>query len=140
MGLACDTLDLIPFLTGVGEAARVVRASVKIANKTIDVADSVKDIAKVTNKLDDAIDTSVDSVRYTEKVVKQMSNSSDLNHSFPALIDTFVDIKSGRPFKGGDGIVRTRIEIPGKIKNTPGVYEYIIEPNGMCNHRYFKKR
>ena len=34
---------------------------------------------------------------------------------------------------------RNLIELPGSINNTPGIFEYIIEPNGMCNHRYFRK-
>ena len=68
-----------------------------------------------------------------------MNNTADLNHAFPSIIDTFVDINSGRPLQGGDGIMRNLIEIPGSINNTPGIFEYIIEPNGMCNHRYFKQ-
>ena len=31
------------------------------------------------------------------------------------------------------------IELPGSINKTLGIFEYIIEPNGICNHRYFKK-
>jgi len=68
-----------------------------------------------------------------------MNNAADLNHAFPSVIDTFVDINSGRPLKGGDGIMRILIELPGSVNNTPGIFEYIIEPNGMCNHRFFKE-
>ena len=67
-----------------------------------------------------------------------MENTAYLNHAFPSIIDTYVDIYLGRPIRGGDGIIRNIIEIPGSINKTPGIYEFIIEPNGMCNHRYFK--
>ena len=66
-----------------------------------------------------------------------MEISKDLNHAFPSLVDIFVDESSGYPLKGGDGIVRNKIEIPGSINNIPGTFEYIIEPNGDCNHRFF---
>ena len=134
IGLAGDALDLIPFLTGVGEVIRVV----KTADNVTDVVDTTYDIAKTVNSAENAIDASTDGIRYTDKVLKQMDNASDLHHSFPSIVDNFVDLDSGRPLKGGDGIVRKIIEIPGSINNTPGVFEYIIEPNGMCNHRYFR--
>ncbi len=134
-GLAGDTVDLIPFVTGVGEVTRAVKTIDKVA----DVVDTTYDIAKTANRVADVIDASTNGIRYTDKVIKQMSNAADLNHSFPAIIDTFVDVNAGRPLIGGDGITRTLIELPGSINNTPGVFEYIIEPNGMCNHRFFKK-
>ena len=64
---------------------------------------------------------------------------ADLNHAFPSIVDSFVNINSGRPIIGGDGVVRTLIEIPGSINGRTGHFEYIIEPNGMCNHRFFKE-
>jgi len=134
-GLAGDAIDLIPFVTGVGEVTRAVKTIDKVA----DVVDTTHDIAKTANRVENVIDTSTNSIRYTDKVLKQMNNAADLNHAFPSVIDTFVDINSGRPLKGGDGIMRILIELPGSVNNTPGIFEYIIEPNGMCNHRFFKE-
>jgi len=133
--LAGDAIDLIPFVTGVGEVTRTVKTIDKVA----DVVDTTHDIAKVANRVEKVIDTSANGIRYTDKVIKQMNNAADLNHAFPSVIDTFVDINLRRPLKGGDGIIRNLIELPGSINNTPGIFEYIIEPNGMCNHRYFRK-
>ena len=61
-----------------------------------------------------------------------MSNVNDLNHSFPTLIDSMVDLKAGKPFMGGDVIMRWKIEIPGSINKRSGIFEYIIEPNGCA--------
>lgn len=33
--------------------------------------------------------------------------------------------------KGGDGITRTKVEILGSYKGRDGVFEYIIEPDGV---------
>ena len=55
-GLAGDALDLIPFVTGVGETVR----GVKVAAKGVDMADDVYDtikIMKVADLTDDAWDT-----------------------------------------------------------------------------------
>lgn len=39
---------------------------------------------------------------------------------------------------GGDGIVRKQIEIPGSYMGKEGVFQYIIEADGVsCNHRLF---
>ena len=41
-GLVGDVIDLIPFVTGVGEMTRVVKTTVKLVNKMDDVIDSAK--------------------------------------------------------------------------------------------------
>lgn len=54
-GLAGDALDLIPFVTGVGETVR----GVKVVAKGVDIADDVYDtikIMKVADLTDDAWD------------------------------------------------------------------------------------
>jgi hypothetical protein len=40
--------------------------------------------------------------------------------------------------KGGDGIIRTKLEIEGSYRGADGVFEYIIEPHGEINHRLFR--
>lgn len=50
-----------------------------------------------------------------------------------------IDTQKYTPLVGGDGIARKLIQIPGAINNKPGVFEYIIGPNGWCNHRYFNQ-
>lgn len=68
-----------------------------------------------------------------------MSNETDLHHNFPSAVDQFVDVNSGHSFTGGDGTTYNFIILPGSVNNTSGFFEYIIGPNGMCNHRFFRK-
>jgi RHS repeat-associated protein len=79
------------------------------------------------------------SFRYTDKVIRQMD--TDIYHGFPSLIDRYA-IKYGEKtiINGADGIKRTRIILPGSINGRNGVYEWIVEPNGMINHRLFNTR
>ena len=93
-GLAGDVVDLIPFVSDVGEATDLVR------------------VAK---------------------------NTSDLNHSFPLMIDKFVDLNNASILIGNDKIQRYIVQIPGYINNRFGVFEYIIDFDGWCNHRFFKE-
>lgn len=66
VGLAGDCIDLIPFVTGVGEGIKCLKVVIKIANKTADVADAVNDGKKVVKAADKVSDS-----------VKQLDNVSD---------------------------------------------------------------
>ena len=46
IGLAADVIDLVPFVTGMGEVVRVA----KVSNKAIDAVDTVSDATKVAKK------------------------------------------------------------------------------------------
>ena len=74
--------------------------------------------------------------RYTEKVKKQASSGD--YHSFPEAVDSFSRYGKVSKIKGGDGITRQKLEIPGGYKGKEGIFEYIKEPNGNINHRLFK--
>ena len=58
MGLVGDTIDLIPFVSGVVETIKAV----KIVDKAVDAADSVHDAAKKAEKLQKASDALQDSI------------------------------------------------------------------------------
>ena len=107
-GLAGDAIDLIPFVTGVGETTRVVKNTARIVDDTVD-------IAKTVDKIDDSVDVVKDGIKYTDKVLKQMDNTNDLRHAFPSIVDTMIDFSAGKPLKGGDGVIRNLIELPGTI-------------------------
>ncbi len=53
IGLAGDVIDLIPFVTGVGETVRAIN----IAGDIADAADDVYDAARAVDRLDDVTDT-----------------------------------------------------------------------------------
>jgi RHS repeat-associated protein len=72
---------------------------------------------------------------YSPKVNRSID--TDIYHSFPELVNRFENSGQIRTITGGDGIKRTMLRIPGSINGESGVYEYIKEPNGMINHRFF---
>lgn len=75
-------------------------------------------------------------VQYTPKVLKQMIK--DEYHGFPNVVDNFGSSGKITPLTGGDGVVRTKLEINGSLNGKNGIFEYIIEPNNSVNHRLFK--
>lgn len=78
-------------------------------------------------------------IKYTDKV-KAQATMNDY-HGFPEAVDSFGADGVVTRFRGGDGLFRTKIEIPGGYKSQEGVFQYIIEPNGTtCNHRLFVPR
>lgn len=74
--------------------------------------------------------------RYTEKVKIQMMKGD--MHSFPESVRAFESDGKVTRIIGGDKIVRTKLSIPGTYKGRTGVFEFIKEPNGDINHRFFK--
>ena len=52
-GLAGDVIDLIPFVTGVGEATRAVKTTVKVVDNATDVVDTAKTIYKTADAASD---------------------------------------------------------------------------------------
>ena len=72
VGLAADTIDLLPFVTGVGEITRAVNTGLKIADKV----DDAVDVVKIIDRTEDIIDITTDGIKYTDKVIKQMNNAN----------------------------------------------------------------
>lgn len=59
-------------------------------------------------------------------------------HGFPESVKAFEKNGVILPLKGGDGIMRMKLKIPGTYKARNGFFEFIKEPNGEINHRFFK--
>ena len=79
----------------------------------------------------------LENIKFTDKVKAQMKQGD--YHSFPESVEGFGANGKVTKITGGDKIVRTKVEIPGSFKGKEGVFEYIIEPDGVtCNHRLFK--
>lgn len=78
------------------------------------------------------------SIQYTPKATAQMTNASDLYHSFPSIIDNYARCQSAQVLYGGDGYARSYIRLFGAINGVNGYYEYIFEADGSCNHRLFQ--
>ena len=76
VGLGGDCIDLISFVTGVGEGVKGLKVVVKIANKTADVADAVNDgkkAVKATDKVSDSV-KQLDNVSDAAKAAKKSDN------------------------------------------------------------------
>lgn len=69
-----------------------------------------------------------------------MAEAGDLYHGFPSLVDTLGGAGSLRSLRGGDGLVREVLEIPGSVNGVKGVFQYFKNPDGTINHRLFVPR
>ena len=56
VGLAGDVVDHVPFVSGVGETAKVAGAMITITNKADNISDTIK-VVKATELTDAALDT-----------------------------------------------------------------------------------
>jgi hypothetical protein len=74
---------------------------------------------------------------YTPKVMGQIEQGD--NHAFPKLIDQFAAEGTATQITGGDGVVRTKVQVPGAKNGEDGNYTWIVEPDGSINHRLFEK-
>ena len=78
----------------------------------------------------------LEDIVYTDKVKEQMLLGD--YHSFPEAVDGFGDMGKVSTIVGGDRVSRTLVEIEGSYMGKDGVFQYIIEPDGVtCNHRLF---
>ncbi|MHC3587729.1 pre-toxin TG domain-containing protein [Streptococcus suis] len=140
--------NLLPFL----KAGKITQLG-KILDATDDLVDTfdyVSDVAKTTDKLDDvgdgarvvrsggtnSIKNPLENIEYTDKVKMQMMQGDF--HSFPESVDSFGSDGKVTEIIGGDGVVRTKVEISGSYKSRDGIFEYIIEPDNTVNHRFFR--
>ena len=76
-----------------------------------------------------------DGTKYTEKVLGQMKKGDF--HGFPESVTAFESNGFITTIKGGDGIVREMLKIPGGYKSRKGFFEFIKEFDGTINHRLF---
>ena len=82
------------------------------------------------------VENPLSNIRYTDKVKSQMTKGD--YHGFPSSVDAFGKDGIVTKITGGDSIVRTKVEIPGNYQGKQGVFQYIIEPDGVTvNHRLF---
>jgi filamentous hemagglutinin len=61
-------------------------------------------------------------------------------HSFPEMVKNYAELGKVIRIRGGDGVVREMLEIPGSYRGQQGVFQFIKEADGTINHRYFKPR
>lgn len=115
-------------ITPFGKVVKIGGKLYKVGSKG---SDDATYFAKGTGKNNPLSD-----VQYTDKVKSQMAKGD--YHSFPKSVDSFGSSGKTTKITGGDGIVRTKVEVPGSYNGKKGIFEYIIEPDGVTvNHRLF---
>lgn len=82
---------------------------------------------------------------YAPRVLGQMAKGAGEFHAFPEAVRAFESLGTVRNVKGGDGIVRQMLEIPGGYKTTggrsvEGVFQFLRESDGSISHRLFVPR
>ena len=65
--------------------------------------------------------------------------TQDIYHGFPKSVEGFGHYGIKKKIVGNAGVEPTLIEIPGAYNGKEGIFEFIIENDGiMCNHRFFR--
>lgn len=59
-------------------------------------------------------------------------------HAFPESVKALQGVGQVTGLKGGDGVSREMLTIPGGYKGREGSFEFIKNANGAINHRLFK--
>lgn len=103
-------------------------------NKELGVVDVSKNPA--FRIVDDGTKSFFDNTKYTDKVLAQMK-SGDF-HSFPKSVEAFELNGTVSTIKGGDGVLRQMLKIPGEYGTRKGFFEFIKELDGTINHRLFR--
>ena len=98
-------------------------------------SDSGSNSGKDTSFNDGKVRNPLEDVRFTDKVKEQMTHGD--YHGFPESVDAFGSSGTISTRINGDKTTVTWIEIPGWYKGKEGVFQYIIGPDGTCNHRFF---
>lgn len=129
---AVDKMDCTPefkdeYLAGLLDAAgkgwaKFDKFGVKLANKQ-------DDLKRLSNN-------PLRNTKYAQKVEDQMKLGD--YHAFPKEVDNWAGVGNRTTITGGDGIKRTKIELPGSYGGKEGHFEWIIEADGVTvRHRLF---
>lgn len=59
-------------------------------------------------------------------------------HSFPESVKAFESDGKISTIKGGDGVTRQMLKIPGEFGGKKGFFEFIKDADGSINHRLFR--
>ncbi|MBQ0142607.1 MAG: hypothetical protein KBT06_07405 [Prevotellaceae bacterium] len=109
-----------------------VQAEMTVAEKATTGGENVQGDIHSTY---DSQESFFSNTKYTKKVQNQIK-SGDF-HSFPSSVEAFESSGVVEIIQGGDGIIRSKLSIPGYYRGRKGVFEFIKEPNGYINHRLF---
>jgi len=139
IGVALATILAAPVVAEVGLVALANPAAVATATEIGAGAAGVTGTAGVAGLAGREAGAARDffsGTKYTDKVLGQMKQGD--YHAFPESVKAFQGAGQVTGLKGGDGVAREMLSIPGGYKGRQGSFEFIKEANGAINHRLFK--
>ncbi len=127
-----DSIGTASLVVGAYAGAKVKTDSPLLKNKKI----VLKNETTISTSNSTTKVNPLENIKYTEKVLKQATQNDF--HGFPECVDAYGEYGVITKITGGDGIIRTQVEIAGSYMGRDGVFQYIIEPDGVtCNHSLF---
>ena len=69
------------------------------------------------------------------------ARKTDPDHSFPDIVDNYAGYASSFTIVGGDGKERTLLQLEGSLNGTPGIFEWIVDPDesrGVTHRRFIR--
>lgn len=63
-----------------------------------------------------------------------------VDHSFPKNVENYGSYWQCEKLIGGDGKACTRVTISGAFRGVDGVFEFMFDEEGECNHPFFARR
>jgi len=73
---------------------------------------------------------------YSSAAIKSR-DALDNNHYFSDIIDNNTNSAAKWSIRGGDGVYRSLYQIKGTLRGAPGIFEWMVETNGILTHRVF---
>ncbi|GAB2869441.1 hypothetical protein GCM10027277_43350 [Pseudoduganella ginsengisoli] len=138
----------IALYTGVGISAAIVDVGLSTfgvfnpvpltgqAMKAAIAAEKAVEVARIAGKETAVAKDFFAGSKYTDKVLGQIKQR-DL-HGFPESVKGFQEAGQQSKVRGGDGVVRDMLTIPGEYRGREGFFEFIKEADGTINHRLFR--
>lgn len=137
--IAATGVMLAPVVVEMGLAALANPAAIATATEIGAGAAGVTGtagIASLAGKEASAARDFFSGTKYTDKVLGQIKQGD--YHAFPEGVKAFQGVGQVTSLKGGDGVAREMLTIPGGYKGREGSFEFIKDANGAINHRLFK--
>ena len=91
-GLVGDAVDLIPFVSGVGEVTDIIRVATKV-DEVVDAVDDIHDTAKAIDRIGEGADAARDLHRpYIRKSTREIVESKALKNADGKFLDANTEI------------------------------------------------
>jgi hypothetical protein len=60
----------------------------------------------------------------------------DVGHASPTFAREMASSGQHFTIRGGDGIYRNLTQVPGQVNGQPGIFEFIVGPEGLTHQRF----